>query len=178
MLPLGGVGSKSLLEHNEERHQDTANWRKKECLALFSSICSLEAMGHINGPFLLLCFPGFCVACCLGAAATTWNWREKLQRTVIISGLAFEYCFYKRYRKSSLEKTSKHNYYLGICLWKATHRQRPSPRFYCITGKRGSRKCGNSQKISQRYFSSEVMKVANSAQSSYCLAFYLLLMLP
>lgn len=32
---------------------DMANWRWKECMVLFLSICSLEVTEHINGSFLL-----------------------------------------------------------------------------------------------------------------------------
>lgn len=151
------------------------NWRWKECMFLFLSICSLEAVEYNNGSFLLPFFPSFC-----GTFSLTWNLREKLQRTVITSGFDFGRCFYKRYRKSCLEKTCKSI----IITWGSACEK------WCegsldlgikwIVDRRGSRKRENLLKILKAifFFKSEVMKMVNSAQSSYCLAFSVLFMLP
>lgn len=135
-------------EHSQQRRQAIANWRRKECVGLFSMVYFLKkATGYINGPFLLLCFPGFCIACYLRAAAATWKWKEKMQRA-IISGLTLgtDFLILLEMYEDTLPK---HNYYLGTCPWKAVRRQRPSLRTYWITGKRWSMKHGNALEFSQ-----------------------------
>lgn len=141
------AGSKPSWAQSAEAPSHSKLKAERMCRFIFHDLFFLKATGYINGPFLLLFFPGFCIAGCLRVAAATWKWKEKMQKATV-SGLALGTGFLILLEMYE-DTLPKHNYYLGTCPWKAVRRQRPSLRTYWITGERWSTKCGNALEFSQ-----------------------------